>query len=74
MAKKKIVLIGSGRMVLTDNEVYTKRAKYLITQVKDDEIRYILTKEARITDWKKALNVQCSVNLNKKIELVLKVL
>ena len=61
-------------MVLTDNEVYTKRAKYLITQVKDDEIRYILTKEARIIDWKKALNVQCSVNLDKKIEIVLKVL
>ena len=46
-------------MVLTDNEVYTKRAKYLITQVKDDEIRYILTKEARIIDSKKALNVEC---------------
>jgi len=50
MIKKKIVLIGGGGMVLTDNEVYTKRSKYLIDQIKDDGIRYILTKEAKIID------------------------
>ena len=50
MVKKKIVLIGGGGMILTDYEVYVKRAKYLTTPVKDDETRYILTKEAKIID------------------------
>ena len=37
----KIITTGGGGMILTDNEEYAKRAKYLTTQAKDDEVRYI---------------------------------
>ena len=71
MTKKKLVLIGGGGMVLTDNEVYAKRAKYLITQIKDDGIRYILTKEAKIidlTNMRSALGVAQLNYLQKSYE------
>ncbi len=37
----KIITTGGGGMILTDNEDYAKKAKYLTTQAKDDEIRYV---------------------------------
>lgn len=37
----KIITTGGGGIILTDNEDYAKRAKYLTTQAKDDEVRYI---------------------------------
>jgi len=37
----KIITTGGGGIILTDNEEYAKRAKYLTTQAKDDEVRYI---------------------------------
>ena len=37
----KIITTGGGGMILTDNEEYAKKAKYLTTQAKDDEIRYV---------------------------------
>lgn len=37
----KIITTGGGGMILTDNEKYAKRAKYLTTQSKDDKVRYI---------------------------------
>ena len=37
----KIITTGGGGMIITDNEEYAKRAKYLTTQAKDDEVRYI---------------------------------
>jgi aminotransferase in exopolysaccharide biosynthesis len=37
----KIITTGGGGMILTDDEDYAKRAKYLTTQAKDDKIRYI---------------------------------
>ena len=37
----KIITTGGGGMVLTDDEQLAKRARYLTTQAKDDEIRYV---------------------------------
>lgn len=37
----KIITTGGGGMILTDNEEYAKRARYLTTQAKDDKVRYI---------------------------------
>lgn len=37
----KIITTGGGGMVVTDNEEYAKRLRYLTTQAKDDDIRYI---------------------------------
>lgn len=37
----KIITTGGGGMILTDNEEYAEKAKYLTTQAKDDEIKYI---------------------------------
>lgn len=37
----KIVTCGGGGMILTNNEKYALYAKYLTTQAKDDEVRYI---------------------------------
>jgi len=37
----KIITTGGGGMILTDNSAFAEMAKYLTTQAKDDEIRYI---------------------------------
>lgn len=37
----KIITTGGGGMVVTDVPEYAERARYLTTQAKDDEIRYI---------------------------------
>lgn len=37
----KIITTGGGGMILTDIEAYAEKARYLTTQAKDDEIRYV---------------------------------
>lgn len=37
----KIVTTGGGGMLVTDNEVWAERARYLTTQAKDDPVEYI---------------------------------
>lgn len=37
----KIITTGGGGMVVTDNEAWARRAKYLTTQAKDDPVEYI---------------------------------
>jgi len=37
----KIITTGGGGMIVTDNAEYAMRAKYLTTQAKDDEVRYV---------------------------------
>jgi len=37
----KIITTGGGGMIVTNNPKYAEKAKYLTTQAKDDEIRYI---------------------------------
>ena len=37
----KIITTGGGGMIVTDNQEYAEKAKYLTTQAKDDPVRYI---------------------------------
>ncbi|MBC8184203.1 LegC family aminotransferase [candidate division KSB1 bacterium] len=37
----KIITTGGGGMIVTDNVEYAEKAKYLTTQAKDDEVRFI---------------------------------
>ena len=37
----KIITTGGGGMIVTDSEEWARRAKYLTTQAKDDEVEYI---------------------------------
>lgn len=37
----KIITTGGGGMIVTDNEAWARRAKYLTTQAKDDPVEYI---------------------------------
>jgi perosamine synthetase len=37
----KIITTGGGGMIVTDNEAWARRAKYLTTQAKEDPIEYI---------------------------------
>jgi aminotransferase in exopolysaccharide biosynthesis len=37
----KIITTGGGGMILTDNEEYADRCRYLATQAKDDQVRYV---------------------------------
>ena len=56
----KIITTGGGGMILTDNEEYAKRAKYLTTQAKDNEVRYVHNEigyNYRLTNIQAALGV-----------------
>ena len=56
----KIITTGGGGMILTDNKEYAKRAKYLTTQAKDDEVRYVHSEigyNYRLTNIQAALGV-----------------
>jgi len=37
----KIITTGGGGMIVTDNEMWAERAKYLTTQAKDDPLEYV---------------------------------
>ena len=37
----KIITTGGGGMIVTDNKAYAEKARYLTTQAKDDDVRYI---------------------------------
>lgn len=37
----KIITTGGGGMIVTDNEVWARKAKYLTTQAKDDPVEFI---------------------------------
>ena len=56
----KIITTGGGGMILTDNEEYAKRAKYLTAQAKDNKLRYIHNEigyNYRLTNIQAALGV-----------------
>ncbi len=56
----KIITTGGGGMILTDNEEYAQKARYLTTQAKDDELRYIHNEigyNFRLTNIQAALGV-----------------
>ena len=63
----KIMTTGGGGMILTNNQKYAERAKYLITQAKDDPIRYIhnaIGYNFRLTNTQAAIGVAQLENLN----------
>jgi dTDP-4-amino-4,6-dideoxygalactose transaminase len=56
----KIITTGGGGMIVTDNPTYAERARYLTTQAKDDEVRYIhheVGYNFRLTNIQAALGV-----------------
>ena len=59
-------------MILTGNEVYTKRAKHLTTPAKDNEIRYVYNEicyNYRLTNIQSVLGVTQLVQLPKYLEI-----
>ena len=67
----KIMTTGGGGMILTDNQKYAERAKYLITQAKDDPIRYVhhdIGYNFRLTNIQAALGVAQLENLSIFLE------
>lgn len=72
----KIITTGGGGMIFTDDEVLAGKAKYLITQAKDDAIRYIHDEVGynfRLTNIQAALGVaqleQLPLILKRKKEI-----
>ncbi|MFC2093010.1 LegC family aminotransferase [Bacteroidota bacterium] len=56
----KIITAGGGGIILTDNEEFAKKAKYLTTQAKDDEVKYVHNEigyNFRLTNIQAALGV-----------------
>jgi len=56
----KIITTGGGGMLVTDHEPYAARAKYLTTQAKDDEVRFVhgdVGYNYRLTNLQAALGV-----------------
>ena len=72
----KIITTGGGGMILADDEGLAAKARYLTTQAKDDEVKYIHNKigyNFRLTNIQAALGVaqleQLPSILKKKIDL-----
>jgi perosamine synthetase len=56
----KIITSGGGGMIITDNQIFADKARYLTTQAKDDPIRYIHNEigyNFRLTNIQAALGV-----------------
>ena len=67
----KIMTTGGGGMILTNNEKYAEKAKYLTTQAKDDAVRYIHNEigyNYRLTNIQAALGVAQLEKLPEYIE------
>src|SRR6476619_7426048 len=66
----KIITTGGGGMIVTDNERWAEKAKYLSTQAKDDPIEYIhdeIGYNYRLTNIQAALGVAQIELLDKHI-------
>ena len=67
----KIITTGGGGMLLTDNDTWAARARYLSTQAKDDPDEYIhgeIGYNYRLTNLQAALGCAQMENLNAFIE------
>lgn len=56
----KLITTGGGGMIVTDNELWAQRAKYLTTQAKDDPIEYVHNQigfNYRLTNLQAAMGV-----------------
>jgi len=67
----KIITTGGGGMILTNNEEYAIKAKYLTTQAKNDKLRFIhndIGYNYRLTNIQAALGVGQLENLEKYLK------
>jgi len=67
----KIITTGGGGMIVTDNEVWARKAKYLTTQAKDDSIEFIhgtIGYNYRLTNIQAAMGCAQLEVLNEYIE------
>ncbi|MBU1065822.1 LegC family aminotransferase, partial [bacterium] len=68
----KIITCGGGGMIVTNDEEYGRKARYLTTQAKDDEVRYIhheVGYNYRLTNIQAALGVAQLEQLQKYITI-----
>jgi len=68
----KIITTGGGGMILTDNKEYAKKAEYLSTQAKDDEVHYVHNEigyNYRLTNIQAALGLAQLENLPEYIKI-----
>ncbi|APF18389.1 perosamine synthetase [Caldithrix abyssi DSM 13497] len=68
----KIITTGGGGMILTNNEAYAQKAKYLTTQAKDDALQYIhheIGYNYRLTNIQAAVGVAQLEQLPKFLEI-----
>lgn len=68
----KIITTGGGGMILTNNKDLAKKAKYFITQAKDDKVRYIhgdIGYNYRLTNIQAALGVAQLERLPKFLKI-----
>jgi len=67
----KIITTGGGGMIVTDNEVWARKARYLTTQAKDDEVEYVhesIGHNYRLTNIQAAMGVAQMEQLPAYIE------
>jgi len=68
----KIITTGGGGMILTDRPDYAERAKYLTTQAKDDEVRFVhhdVGYNYRLTNIQAAVGVAQLEQLPKYLQI-----
>ncbi len=68
----KIITTGGGGMIVTNNQPYAEKAKYLTTQAKDDTVRYIHNEigyNYRMNNLQAAMGVAQLEQLDKFIEI-----
>ncbi len=68
----KIITTGGGGMILTKNKESSKKAKFLTTQAKDDEVRYVHNEVGynyRMTNVLAAIGVAQLERLNEYIDI-----
>jgi dTDP-4-amino-4,6-dideoxygalactose transaminase len=67
----KIITTGGGGMIVTRNPAYAEKAKYLTTQAKDDDIRYVHNEVGynfRLTNVQAAIGVAQLERLPQMLE------
>jgi len=67
----KLITTGGGGMIVTDNEEWARRAKYLTTQAKDDPVEYIHSEigyNYRLTNIQAALGCAQMEHLDSYVE------
>jgi len=67
----KIITTGGGGMIVTDNQEWAQRARYLTTQAKDDQIEYLHNEigyNYRLTNIQAAMGVAQMEHLDEFVE------